>query len=270
MKHFLLIVVLLAVLASTAVAQDIETVMTGRAQIGAGLISEAWLQNPAVLGIQAPDNGTDRSWQHSVAGVYEIDGDVDLQSLSYGGHPTAQRWGVGAGIMDTAGMESIGLGAGFGTPDGRLAAGLNYQSVDADHHDSVDIFDFAVGGLLPDVCSVFDTGMWGVVARDVGDQFETTFDLGVGFESADWRIAADVEDFSDEVETIFQIGAARRFGAMRQWQVGAGLDDSDLTAGVNYRPTVEGAVSPWKIGVAWLEGDHGQDDSWMVGASADF
>jgi len=270
MKHFLMIVVLIAVLATTAMAQDIETMMAGRAQIGAGLVSEAWLQNPAVLGLQANANGTVDGWQSSVSGVYEVEGDVDLRALTYGGYPMGQRWGVGAGLVDVSGMDSVGLGAGFGTPDGRMAAGLNYQSIDMSYGGNADIFDFAVSGMLPDVCSAFDSGMWGIVARDVGDQYERTFDLGIGFQSPDWTVAADVEDFSDEVDTIFQIGVTRTFGAMRQWKVGAGVDDSNLTAGFVYSPTVDSSVSPWNIGLAWLEGDNGADDAWVVGASADF
>ncbi|MFP4248148.1 MAG: hypothetical protein ACLFU7_00740 [Armatimonadota bacterium] len=270
MKHFLLTVVVIALLAAPAVAQDIETMMAGRAQIGAGLISEAWLHNPAVLGMQRTADPLDGgNWAHSASGVYEIDGDVDFRALTWGAHPHGQRWGVGAGVVDVAGMESIGLGAGWGTPDGRLSAGLNYQSVDTAESDA-DIFDFAVGGRLSGICPALTEGTWGIVARDITDEMEATFDIGIGYESELWRVAADLEDVSDEIDSVFQLGVAHRFGSMNQWQVGAGVDDEDLTAGFTYRPTTDAEVSPWKIGVAWLEGDGGADDAWVIGAGANW
>lgn len=271
MKRLLLTLAVVALLASVAIAQDIETTMAGRAQIGAGLVSEAWLQNPAVLGMRGTINTSpDGVWQHSAAGLYEIEGEVDLRSISWGGYQAGARWGVGAGYTEVMDMDSFGFGAGWGTPDGRLSVGLNYQSVDVPQGDSLDIFDFAIGGLLPDVCAAFDRGTWGIIARDMADEVETTFDAGVGFESPDWRVALDVEDISDEVETVFQIGATRRFGPMRQYEAGIGLDDDDLTAGFVYRPTADGEVSPWKIGIAWIDADDNADDAWVIGAGADW
>ncbi|MFO8080470.1 MAG: hypothetical protein R6V07_09205 [Armatimonadota bacterium] len=270
MKQFLMTVVVISLVAAPAVAQDIETVMAGRAQIGAGLISEAWLHNPAVLGMQRTADGMDGgNWQHSASGVYEVDGDVDLRALTWGGYPHAQRWGIGAGVMDVSGMDSFGLGAGWGTPDGRLSAGLNYQSIDTAGND-YDVFDFAVGGRLSGVCPQLTRGTWGIVARDITDEMQATFDIGIGYESELWRVAADLEDVSDEIDTVLQFGVARNFGSVNQWQVGAGLDDGDLTAGFLYRPTTDTEVGPWKIGVAWLEGDGGADDAWVIGAGANW
>lgn len=271
MKQVLMLVAVLTLLASIAVAQDIETTMAGRAQIGAGLLSEAWLENPAVLGLHGLADGTaDGGWVNSVAGLYELDGEADLRSVSWGGHPAGMRYGIGAGWTEVADMDAAGLGIGWGSKDGRLAAGLNYQSVDVEGLDSLDVFDVAIGGLLPDVCAAFDTGIWSIVARDITDEMTTTYDAGIGFQSDVWRVAADLEDFTDEHETIFQIGASRRFGAMNQFQAGAGLDDGDLTAGVVYHDSASDGAVNWKVGLAWLDGDDSGDDAWVIGAGADW
>jgi len=272
MKVALMVATLVALLGSMALAQDIETTMAGRAQIGAGLLSEAWLQNPAALGLGAPMNGIarDGSWRSSIAGQFEVEGDVELRTISWGGQPLDGQWGVGAGWVDVIGMEDVGLGVGFGTPDGRLALGVNYQATDTPGAGDLDIFDVAVAARSFDLGGGLTQGILGVVVRDVTEEGTTTWDVGVGVESAEWRAALDVEDVTDEGETVVQVGAAHRFGAQREWQVGAGLDDGDLTAGVVYHaPTMNGGAA-WKLGVAFIAGGDGDSDAWVVGAGADW
>lgn len=272
MKVVVTVVAMVTLLCSVALAQDIETTMAGRAQIGAGLLSEAWLQNPAVLGLTAPANGMahDGSWRNSAVGLYEVEGDVDLRSISWGGKPADGQWGVGAGWVDVVGMEDVGLGVGVGSADGRYAVGVNYQSTDVPMAGSLDIFDVAVAVRSLDLGGSFTEGILGLVVRDITDEGTTTYDVGVGVESADWRLALDFEDITDESDSVVQCGAVRTFGAQREWQVGAGLDDGDLTAGVVYHaPTADGGPA-WKLGVAFIAGDDGASDAWVVGAGADW
>jgi len=267
MKHLLLTIVVLALVATVAGAQDIETMMAGRAQIGAGILAEAWLENPAVLGLGGADAEIgERGWRHGVSAVYELDGEVDLRSLAWGGYPAGGQYGVGIGLIDVAGMQNTGIGVGYGAADGRLAAGLNYQGLDVGPGDTRDVFDFAIGGRLLDVCAMFDRATWGIVARDISDEIETTYDVGVGLESPRWRVAVDFEDVTDEIDSIVQIGATRRFGSRNQWQVGAGLDEEDLTAGVAFHTRDAGSGADWKVGLAYLEGDRGAEDAWVFGA----
>ena len=272
-RHALVIGILLAAAATVAVAQDIETTMAGRAQIGVALLSEAWLQNPAGLGLMGPADGMaagEGSWRHSVAGQYEVQGDVDLRTVSWGGQSPDGRYGIGAGWVDVAGMSELGIGFGMGTEDSRFAWGVNYQSLDIQGVGDLDIFDVGVGGRLNGLSATFDRATWGVVARDITEEGTRTFDAGMSFESPDWRLAFDVEDVTNEVGTALQVGAATWFGQSREWQAGAGLDDGNLTAGFVYHGQPADGGAAWKVGVAFIAGDDGMDDAWVLGAGADW
>lgn len=264
MKQLSLLVLVLMMVVSVAGAQDIESMMAGRAQIGAGLISEAWLQNPAFLGLNAGSGDPDGIWYHGVVAAIELDGEADLRTLSWGGHPAGKPYGAGAGIIDVEGMDAWGAGIGWGSPTGRIAAGLNFQSVDAGNSDDLSVLDFAASGRMSEDLGL-DSGIWGIVVRDITDEMTTTLDLGVGFDVSQWRIAADLEDVSDEEETILQVGASRFFGREDNWQAGVGLDDGDLTAGLVYHGTTRDNEMDWKLGFAYIDGGDGEDDALVLG-----
>ncbi|GEM_PF-6896365 len=264
MKQLSLLVLVLAMAVSVAGAQDIESMMAGRAQIGAGQLSEAWLQNPAFLGLGAWNDGADSFWNHSIVAAVEIDGDTDLRALSWGGNPAGKPYGVGAGMVDVEGMDAFGAGIGWGSSTGRIAAGLNFQSIDTGNSDDLSVLDFAVSGRASSALGL-DGAIWGIVVRDITDEMTTTLDLGLGFEAAQWKFALDLEDVSDEVDTILQVGASRFFGREDNWQAGVGLDDGDLTAGLVYHASTSDAKLDWKIGLAYIDGGDGEDDALVLG-----
>lgn len=265
MRTIAAIAVLLLVL-GTCAAQDLETSASGRAQVGGPGMGEAWLQNPAFLGLYSADGATDGAWKNAAAGMYEWDGDVELRTLSWCGYPGEGSWGIGAGWTDVVAMSEIGVGFGMKCGKG-LSFGLNYQSIDVDIAgvgDS-DVFDLGVAGTL-NTGEETGTATWGFVARDIADEVQTTYDIGMALDYGRWTLALDLEDITDENEMIFQIGGRTSFGERGEWTVAAGLDDGDPTAGIIY--SLDSATAgTWKLGVVWHEGDEGASDSWLVGAS---
>ena len=265
MRTMAALAVLLLVL-GTCAAQDLETSASGRTQVGGPGMGEAWLQNPAFLGLYSADGAADGAWKNAAAGMYEWDGDVELKTLSWCGYPGDGSWGIGAGWTDVIAMSEIGVGFGMACGNG-LACGINYQSTDSDivGVDDADLIDFGVAGTL-NLGGAAGTATWGVVARDIAEDVLRTYDVGMAFDYGRWTLAFDVEDVTDEGETILQIGGRTSFGERNEWTVAAGLDDGDPTAGIIYSLDSVSAGT-WKLGVVWHEGDEGASDSWLIGAS---
>lgn len=260
-------IAVLVLVLGTCAAQDLETSASGRAQVGGPGMAEAWLQNPAFLGLYSADGAAGSGWRHSAAGMFECSGDVELKTISWSGYPAGSSWGVGAGWTDVLRMSEIGLG--FGTKLGKgLACGLNYQRIDVDIAgvgDS-DLFDLGIAGTL-NTGDQTGKATWGIVARDVTDEVQTTYDIGMALDYGRWTLAFDLEDITDENDMVFQIGGRTSFGKRGEWTVAAGFDDGDPTAGLIYTAKSSRGAGSWKLGVVWHEGDEGASDSWLIGAS---
>ncbi len=263
-------VVIVMVSITVAFAQDVETIMRGRTQLAQPTLAEAWQQNPATLGLFAAGGASAETgaWSHNVSGVYELEGPVDLRAITWGGHRAGNSYGLGAGWVDVAAMRDIGLGFGMAARGGRLAWGLNYQNVDPDFTgaDTLNVFDLGFAGAMQAGGTSATRATWGVVMRDATDESLRTYDAGLAAETSKWLLALDVQDITDEEETILQVGASTYLGERRQWQVGGGLDDGDPTLGLVhvFRPRASGQV--WKLGVAWGAHDD-TDDAWVLGLS---
>lgn len=273
-QMYLLSVMALALAATAAQAQIIETAMRGNTVVAAPGITTAWTLNPAALGgvgdTSAP--AVDVKWggdaDHIFSAEFEVSGDSDLIALNWGSVGGARALGIGAGYLDYSyGKEyGVGFGKSFGGPD--TSWGLSLGRLDPDFADSETVFNLGVLGSLSMSPADPYAARWGVVVRDVTDEIIRIFDVGMALDLAGGiRVAADIGDLTDEVDRRFRAGASKRFGRDGQIEAGLGFDDGDLTLGAIWSMRTAGPRGgAWKLGAAWLEGDGGAKDSLLVGA----
>jgi len=287
MKHTVVLVVACLLLSTAAFASGssmsaffIPEIMRGNTVIGNPSQSIAWSGNPAALAGEKTDALTDGPAMDNAASfATNLSGDEDVWALSYGGRSMVKGWGIGAGYVDADYSESYGLG--FGMPVSGFEVGVNWRHTDMDvwspgvdslqgsyMDDSQDLFDLAGrkvwtydgdgnGAVIKGVSKM----AVGAVLRDVTDEVDSTLDLGVSLDFANgWTFNLDLLDF----DTV-NLGASTRIGSAKEWEVGAGLADGDLTLGAIYDITKDGAPTAWRVGVAWA--DYDWDDIFYGGVS---
>jgi len=258
-------VVLMVLVAATAAhAQTVDTAMRGNTVVAQPALSTAWWYNPAALATMSAyeeDAMALAGWRHAASADLELSGETDLLALNWGGSRENKSFGLGAGYIDLAYSDTFG--AGFGKSwKNDLSWGVSWRNIDSDvSSDSNNIFDV---GLLKDSGP---SGLkYGLVVRDVTDEFQMMVDIGAAMDlPGGILLAADIVDLLDEVETVFRIGATKRFGTAQNWEAGIGLDDGDLTVGAMYDAASGWGGGSWRLGAAWLSADDG-DDTLILGA----
>lgn len=284
MKH-LVVVVACLILSTAAFASSsslsplfIGEIMRGNTAIGNPSQSVAWSANPAALAGEKTDAVTDGPAMDNAASfATNISGDYDQWGLSYGGRSMVKGWGIGAGYTDTDYAKGYGLG--FGMPLSGFEVGVNWRRLDWDSMASVDSLQAFGRDSSQDVFDLAGRKVWtygddnassvkgmsklaaGVVLRDVTDEIDTVIDLGVSADFANgWTFNIDLLDF----DTV-NLGASTRLGVAKQWEVGAGLADGDLTLGAIYDIAKDGEPTAWRVGLAWA--DYDWDDVLVAGVS---
>lgn len=274
MKHTVVLVVACLLLSTAAFASGsmsaffIPEIMRGNTVIGNPSQSIAWSGNPAALAGEKTDAVTDGPAMDNAASfATNLSGDDDVWALSYGGRSMVKGWGIGAGYVDSDYSEAYGIG--FGMPLSGFEVGVNWRHTEMDSYyppvggatstsmdDSQDLFDLA--GRKVWTYGADDTALKGLskmavgaVLRDVTDEIDSTLDLGVSLDFANgWTFNLDLLDF----DTV-NLGASTRIGSAKQWEVGAGLNDGDLTLGAIYDIAKDGEPTAWRVGIAWADYD---------------
>ena len=273
MRYAALCVVLCALtISSGAWAQTVtvDTAMRGNTLIADPGIAGAWTNNPAGLaslaGLQTsqePLNG----WRHAVSATAELNNNSDLVCLDWGGVQVGKNLGMGAGYLTNRAGSVFGFGIGKSWPDKGISWGVNWRNVSPDDGDSNNIFDAGVLGQLPVMPLTGKTVVkYGVVVRDITDEFGRLFDAGLAFDVPQGvHIAVDLADVTGEFDRTLRVGATKDFGAQHNWKVGVGEDNGDLTLGALYDSGTNWQKGSWRFGAAWQQMDVG-GDSIVVGA----
>lgn len=255
------------VLTSAAFAQ-ISPRSMGMGGTGVGVANDgvAWGQNPAGLGaldLKAPEGKT---WGNDAIGAYADSGSSDAWSASWSGWQPAEAQGFGAGYADNDYSKMFGAGFGMALKNSPLSFGVNVYSVDPDMGSSKTYFD--LGAMYQFVQPEKAPIRVGLVARDIADEVQTTFDLGVAWPAApDWLVAVDILDVTDEFNTAFNAGLEYKFGDLMEWTARIGeVDngtDNNLTLGAGYA-----FANNWRVDAGWVDTDG--DSTWSVGAGFGF
>jgi len=238
----------------------------GSAVTGMANDGSAWFQNPAGLGaldLACPEG---KLWANDAIAGFADMGPSDAWGVTWSGWQPAKALGFGAGYADTDSNSILGGGVGMGIKNLPLSVGLSVWNNNPDMGSDTTFVDL---GLLyqfvqPEKAPI----RLGLVARDLTDEIQTTFDLGVAWPAApNWLVAVDVKDVSDEFNTLFDAGVEYTFGKTAEWAARIGeVDDSvdnNLTLGVGYK-----FANNWRVDAAWVDGS--VDDTWGVSAGFGF
>lgn len=274
----LCLALLVAATAAWAVRPDIALVgerMTGSVQVADPSLVAGWFSNPAALADLLPAaDGADGLMVNEFGAAYEFKGDQDAKCLSWGGRmpDSALGLGLGAGWMEGHDGRIYGLGAGVRLPV-RVPLAVGVSAGSARPHwasDSEIVFDAGVRGTIPMEEIEKIEVSYGVVLRDVTDQFARTWDAGLSVRCREmFTFGVDLVDVLDDDE-----GREWRWGVKADLPteipctLGFGRNDDNWTAGFEVGL---GALQGLKgadvrLGVAWEE--HSGDDSWIAGARA--
>ena len=265
-------VVLVAVAVVPAFAQTGRSMAMGDAVVGVADDSAAWGQNPAGLPhVTAAETSVSPIPSH-VSGTVDIGSDLDVLGLDYSARSPDAKYGWGAGYWTleystsvqsaTVGLEVTEWGAGFGSRFGEqglswgvalnrseltlsasgsttdaAAISTKFNIISGRRTSASTSFDetlFDVGLMLRRTLPVNDLKV-GLVARDVSDEVQTTYDMGVGVRlPLGLLIAADMHDVTDEFDSSFHLGAECPIPTLPALRVRAGSSDGDFCYGVGY------------------------------------
>ncbi len=240
-------VALVVVMVAPAGAQTARSLAMGNAGVGVADDSVAWSQNPAGLPYLQPAPITLSPFPSHISGTIDLDSDVDTLGLNYSARLKGRTagWGIGYWKMDMGNSDTDNLGAGYGMPFGqrgmswgvalrRVETTSSGSQVEQVSSTSNDKFVGDIGVMFRQSLPVSDLKV-GLVARDVTDQFQSTFDLGASVDlPAGVLVAADIVDITDEADTQFNIGAEWKPPLLSAVVVRGGLADGDVTLGAGY------------------------------------
>ena len=238
---------LVVVMVAPASAQTARSLAMGNTGVGVANDSVAWSQNPAGLPYLQPAPITLSPIPSHVSGTIDLGSDVDSLGLNYSARLKGRTagWGVGYWKMEMGNSETENLGAGYGMTFGQgdmswgVALGRietttgGTQTTQASSA-SNDEFVADIGVMLKRSLPASDLKV-GLVARDVTDQFQTTFNVGASLDlPAGVLVAADIVDITDEAETQFNLGAEWKLPLLSAVTLRGGLADGDVTVGAGY------------------------------------
>lgn len=279
-------VVLMVIVLATAACADrplgmnVREIMQGNVSVANPTLSTAWANNAAALAPSpAAMNEMAAGWKAEASTAVELSGSNDLFTINFGGAPVGQKWGVGVGYYD--GDQISAFGGGFGYNFDPVAVGVGVYNLDHDDYyvasaqdddydmsESALVFDIGARATLPLGAENGLKLMVGAVARDVSDEFDTTFDAGVYARvTPEAGVGVDWASIGDD--DVIRVGGTYDVNAGKiPLTLGLGYDDGNFTAGVcaGVMKTDTGAL---EVGLAWRDFDH-DDDQWVLGATYAF
>lgn len=264
-------VVVCVVLASSVFASGVGTLSLRATAMGGAVTGmaddgSAWFQNAAGLGALNLQPQEGKLWANDAIAGYADFGSDDAWGLTWSGWQPAKALGVGAGYASTDWADTFGAGVGIGIKNLPLSVGLSVYNQDPSSGSDTTYLDL---GLMYQFAQPEKAPIrLGLVARDLTDEDQTIFDIGVAWPAApNWLVAVDVKDLTDEYDTLFCGGVEYTFGQTAEWAARAGLTDDgsdhNLTLGVGYK-----FKNNWRVDAAWVDGD--VDDTWGVSAGIGF
>ena len=249
----------------------LDVAMRGNTLVASPGISGAWAHNPAALADLAGmsnDLPAVNGWRHAASGLVELSGDSDILAVNWGGVKTGKDFGLGAGLIDAFDTTFWGVGFGRSMPSRDIAWGASWINIDPKTRSSSNIISLGVAGNLSSLgVATTSPVRYGVVARDITDEFERMWDLGIATQAGGLDFAIDIADIANAMDRRFRIGATKRVGDANHIQIGAGLDEGNLTFGALYDSGTDWQDGVWRFGGAWQDMDHG-DDAILAGAMA--
>jgi hypothetical protein len=232
----------------------------GNAVVGVADDSAAWLQNPAGLPYLRVSTDSGSGWPALLSGTTDLGAKVDTIGVNYSARSAEDEegWGIGywhlgeyqLGALVTISIDKLGAGYGAVLRPG-LTWGASVSRCDMSWELQQPIvpppqLQEAMAAYTGDK-TIFDLGLMyrgeqsgrqvkaGLVARDVTDQMETTFDVGASVKLPNGLLlAADIHDLTDEVDDRVNLGAEWQLPEAPEWKLGAGSSNGDLTYGASY------------------------------------
>jgi len=246
------------------VGLNVNLAMAGNTGVSRVVDETSWAVNPAALPYldSAAGDLEDDVWQKMIGGSIDVAGDTDITTLNLAAKQFGRPYGMGLGYIDVFDTEIIGVGFGRTFGRGNVSWGINYMNMNPDAGDNANVLSAGIYGKW-DYDQDAATGVlrYGAVVRDLTSDFlpKRIYDAGLATTYAGLDVAFDLVDISDEVDRVWRCGVTKTFATRSgDWTVGAGLDDNDLTAGVNYAWSDEN--QSFKVGLAWHEVDEGDAD----------
>ena len=192
----------------------LDVAMRGNTLVASPGISGAWAHNPAALADLAGmsnDLPAVNGWRHAASGLVELSGDSDILAVNWGGVKTGKDFGLGAGLIDAFDTTFWGVGFGRSMPSRDIAWGASWINIDPKTRSSSNIISLGVAGnLLSLGVATTSPVRYGVVARDITDEFERMWDLGIATQAGGLDFAIDIADIANAMDRRFRIGATKR------------------------------------------------------------
>lgn len=268
MKKLIPVVMILALACGVATAsetvQNFRISAMGMADVGLADDDAAFVSNPAGIPHMKVYGPRISPWPSRVSGTFSVGGDIDTFSAFYSARNAAgtQGWGAGYWNLDAGKSTDVdGFGAGYGMEfSGGLSGGVSLlHTTNASDHTMVNL-----GGMYR-VDAPMSDWSYGALLRDLTDESGSgpMLDLGASVTlPSGLLITAELEDISDEIDTVFNVGAEWPM-PMTAFTLRGGAADGDLTLGVGYM------LTSWEVGLTWMDSDGG-DDQWLIGAAGSF
>lgn len=275
MRTMLVVIVVVAVVALPAVAQTPRMDATGGGFAGTSVDETGSFNNPAGLPLLQTFGTQISPWPSRASLNALVDGpdDYNMYSAFYAGRSADNNSGWGAAYMRSENgyeEDSFSLGYGQQVGDGLTAgASLFYQSWDSDALQVEQVGDMDDDLLSFDIGAIYrkqmpmNTWRFGLWVEDLADEYGGPFfNVGAAVElPAGVDIAATAFDLSDEVDSVFGVGAEWEV-PMSPVVVRAGNFDGDFSAGGSYRWT------NFSLDLAWIDGEN--DDWFTAGVTGCF
>ncbi len=271
MRYALVVLVLLAVVpanAQNAWSFEARSLAMGNVVVPVANDSASWLQNPAGLPWMRPSGVESQDATSRVSATTDLGGDADTIGVNYSARDEEMRRGWGAGYWElgkyeVAPMVSLAIerfGAGYGTRvTDELSVGLTVAQVDFDWTLPVMMYPLVSANAINAYQgkeTIFDLGLmyrqltgdaevkWAVVGRDLADSMTFTIDAGASVASNGVLVGVEMRDATDEVNSIFNVGAEWRPRQEPRLTVLAGLADGNTTYGLGWD------FDRWSISIA--------------------
>lgn len=273
--HRAILAALVALLiAVPSVAQNVwsfeaRSLAMGNAVVGVADDSAAWLQNPAGLPYLQISPKSRMAWPMRISATTDAGLEVDTVGANASARDRAGRqgWGLGywhlgdyeLGPYISLSIERYGAGYGARISDewsvGIAVADLEMlwdippmvmpgqsQAAIAAYNGRETIID--VGVMYRDVTEA-GTAKFGLVARDVADNMQSTVDIGASFLSPEGLLlTTELRDATDAIDVAFNVGAEWRVSGLPELTLLAGLADGDATYGAGYD------FMPWTVSLS--------------------
>lgn len=205
----------------------------------------------------------DGAWAWQGIGTFELSGDLDYMAINIAGLNELNNWGLGVSFkdFDLFDEQVWTLGAGFRLGEGPYSVGASLVRLD----NSVSETLFNIGGLYtmdrPGMLPIRIGATISDITDEIGGPF---FNVGAAIPLAEGRVklAIDVLDITDEVDTLFNIGAEAALA--NGWIARVGSLDGDLSLGAGYK------YGKWNLDAAWVDFDSPMSSSLIVSGGMSF